>query len=73
MRVSSQQYSPLHLLLHHLVLLGAAELVLGSPAAEDALVVVARGAVEPGVPLATRVDVARAVLGAQDGWNHCQY
>ena len=26
------------------------------------------GAVEPGVPLAHAVNVARAVLGAQDGW-----
>ena len=61
------RYSPLHLLLHHLVLLGAAELVLRRPAAEDVLVVIAGGAVEARVPLADGVNVARAVLRAQDG------
>ena len=65
--ITVTQYSPLHLLLHHLVLLGAAELVLGSPAAEDVLVVVAGGAVEARVPFAGGVDISRAVLRAQDG------
>ena len=61
------QYSPLHLLLHHLVFLGAAELVLGRPTAEDVLVIIAGGAIEASVPLAGGVNVARAVLRAQDG------
>ena len=65
--VRQQFNSPLNLLLDHLVLLGAAELVLGSPAAEDVLVVVAGGAVEARVPLTGGVNVARAVFRAQDG------
>ena len=65
--VSQQYHSPLNLLLDHLVLLGAAELVLGSPAAEDVLVVVAGGAVEARVPFTGSVNVARAVFRAQDG------
>ena len=52
-----------------LVLLGAAELVLGRAAAEDVGVVVRGGAVEAGVPLARHVYVAGAVLRPQDGCN----
>ena len=65
---AEQQGEPLHLLLHHLVLLGAAVLVVHAAAAEDVDVVITDGTVEAGVPVSSGVYVARAVLGAEDSW-----
>ena len=65
---AEQQGEPLHLLLHHLVLLSAAVLVVQAATAEDVDVVVTDWTVEPGVPGSGGVNVARAVLGAQDCW-----
>ena len=65
---AQQQGQALHLLLHHLVLLGAAVLVVHAAAAEDVDVVITDGTVEAGVPVSSGVYVARAVLGAEDSW-----
>ena len=65
---AQQQGQPLHLLLDHLVLVGAAVLVVAAATAEDVDVVVTDGTVEAGVPGSRGVNVAGAVLGAQDCW-----
>ena len=59
---AQEQGESLHLLLDHLVLVGAAVLVVPAATAEDVDVVVTDRTVEAGVPGSRGVDVARAVL-----------